>query len=701
MLPMENTMTSRSSLLTKWILASLLTGLMLSAGPVAAKAPTWSKTNRTRYTNARTTQHKSQRQSQVYRLRSRKQYAYYKKNGNSKQLTWSRKNRVKSAVAKVRTIKAKARRAESLAVVAGKRGNKVRAANLRATAKKLNGRAVRLNTAIGKYVAHHGLNGQAAKIARSQPGVSSTAGSSTATKSTRTPRSAEWQQQRATKRAIGKGFNASRKSYNARMDAANQLMAEAYQTNNPSMLRSAVAQKALAARHQVKAWKSQASGLRAKAERNPTKAAEYNARADKLDSRANLRTRAIKRYVAKYKRAIPKAQQVMDGEAVPGVDPGAQQVQAQAMASRKGKKIAKIQMRNGNLSGALGTLQAMEAKASRKGLMGMVDGYRKWSTRRKLRKMAYKEGKGAARAADYERAQESLGVIEATHKDGRLHKWSTNSKFRGIANSAIKGAKHAAKNHRGVEAYQLLDFAKQVQAYTGRAKPTMRWRWTRRTAKKRIWKDVKRFSKEGNMEAFRTSMKLASAYAREDGKPGLTKRNLRKTRKLYMKTLKRSVVRALDDAQMLISGKMGYVSVEEGAKRLAYAEDTANALAHRGIAVRHGLFRRNVGGKMAKVRKSLVKAWGKQQNMHQVRPGLLKRLFNRWSKQPHRRPPPAIAPVDSRWERKMMRQQQSAQGGTEGMTPEMMAELQAQQAQQGGGGQGPSPTLVQQRQGVQ
>ena len=309
-----------SSLLTKWILASLLTGLMLSAGPVAAKSPTWSRTNRTRYTNARTTQYKSQRQSQVYRLRSRKQYAYYKKHGNEKQLTWSRKNRVKSAQAKVRMYKAKARRAESLAVVAGKRGNKVRAANLRAPAQKLNGRAARLNSAIGKYVAHHGLNGQAAKIART-PGSSSSTGSSAVSSSvsasTKAPRSAAWQQQRALKRSIAKSFNSSRLSYHARMDAADQLMQQAYQTGDTSMLRAAVAQKALAARHQVKAWKSQARGLRAKAERDPAKAGEYNARADQLDSRANLRSRAIKRYVARYNRAIPKAQQVMDTRPCP------------------------------------------------------------------------------------------------------------------------------------------------------------------------------------------------------------------------------------------------------------------------------------------------------------------------------------------------------------------------------------------------
>ncbi len=698
-------MTSRtSSLLTKWILASLLTGLMLSAGPVAAKSPAWSKSNRTRYTNARSTQHKSQRQSRVYQLRSRKQSASYKKHGNAKQLTWARKNVVKSARARVRSYKAKARQAESLAVVAGKRGDKAKAASYRATAKKLHVRVARLNTGITKYVTHHGLNGQAAKV-RKPSSTTSTTSTATATATatskaptSKAPRSDIWKSQQKLKRSLAKSFNANRKNYHARMDAAEKMMQEAYQTGDASLLRTAVVHKALAGRSQVRAWKDQAVGLRAKAERNPAKAAEYTARADKLDKRADSRSAAIKRYVAKYKRAIPKAQQVMDGEAVPGVDQGAPQ--AKPMGSYKGKKTAKIQMRNGNMSAALGTLQAMEAKASRKGVMGLVDGYRKWSTRRKLRKMAYKEGKGSARAGDYERAQESLGVLEATHKDGRLHKWSTNRKFNGIANSAIKGAKHAAKNHRGVEAYQMLDFAKQIQSYTGRAKPTLRWRWTRRTAKKRIWKDVKLFAKQGNMEAFRTSMKLASAYAKEDGKPGLTKRNLRKTRKLYMKALKSSVVRALDDAKMLVSGKMGYVSVEEGAKRLAYAEDTANSLAHRGITVRHGLFRRNIGGKMAKVRKSLVAAWGKQNNMNQVRPGLLKRMFNTWSKQPHRRPPPAIAPLDSRWERKMQRQQQSAQGGTEGMTPEMMAEMQAMQGGQGGG-QGPSPSLVQQRQGVQ
>ena len=46
---------------------------------------------------------------------------------------------------------------------------------------------------------------------------------------------------------------------------------------------------------------------------------------------------------------------------------------------------------------------------------------------------------------------------------------------------------------------------------------------------------------------------------------------------------------------------------------------------------------------MNKVRKALVKAWGQQNNASQVRPGLLKRMFNAWFKQPTAaRPPPSL-----------------------------------------------------------
>jgi len=368
-----------------------------------------------------------------------------------------------------------------------------------------------------------------------------------------------------------------------------------------------------------------------------------------------------------------KAKQAMDGENPITDAPKAQRVPG--LATHRGKRTAKLQLKSGNILGAMDTLKRMEAQPNRRGVRGLMDRYRKWSTKRKIVKTSYKMGKNAARAGDLQLASEAIEAQTTLRKPG----FWTNRRVNAIGNQALKGASKMAKTQRPEEARMMLDFARNIQMQMGRQKPTLRFRWVRRTARKRVWKDLKARAKAGNMEAFRSAMRLASAYSREDGRK-MTKGDIKTVRKLYMKAMKNSVPRALKDAQLLLSGKMGYVNVEEAASRYAYAYETANKLANRGVKIRTGFFSRGIESQFKRTRKSLVTAMQNQSSMRDVgRPGLIKRIYEKWTKQPHRRTQPQVAPLDSRWVQKQQRAQDmemARMAQEQGITPEMMQQMQ-------------------------
>jgi len=669
---------------------------------------------------------------------ARSQYDRADSTGNSQLRVRARGNLKQAIQSKVGMLKGRHRglqakkeaafnKAQALEQAGDKAGAEVylnKAINYESRAKSISSRINRLSDTgyqdklVNRYERRRSVVGTSAGIGASTPAVESASNSSA--------RSAK------PGKAASFGYSSAKKAYLGHQKAARTAYQRYKQTGDPSALRQMRANGVNRVRAKVSMYKAQAKGLQAKAAAaaaagNGEQAALYAAKADKLAGRAQRLSTAASRFETKFKAGQlrdprrrgttaaaaedgpqgsadgpemdfggPQAgagdpahalvQQAADHESAPGVDGPDQQRSIPGIASGRGKRTAKIQLSNGNIMGALGTLKQMEAQANRGGMRGLVDRYRKWSTKRRVMKQAYKTGKQAARVGDLELAQEALHAVTDLGKPG----WRTNRKVMSIGNQALKGAKGAAKHRNPEQAFALLDFARNVQMAMGRQKPTIRFRLVRRTAKGRLWKDMKRRSKEGNLEAFRSAMRLASAYAQEDGKR-LGKGELRQIRKLYKNAVKRSVVRALDDAQLLLSGKMGYVNVEEAAKRLAYAEQTADKLARRGVEVKTRsflIFRKSLHGKFKRVRKQLVKSWQEQNQIDgPKKPG----LFARWWKMGGARGAPNIAPVprspaEVAKERRMQQEQQAvmeaAQSGQ--LTPEMLQQLPPEMLQQMG-----------------
>lgn len=718
-------------------LASLLVAVLLAAGTMAhAKGGRlFSPSSYDRQRQARRSQHASFQRAGKFSALARRQQARFKRTGNAKQKTWARQNTVRAAKQRVKAYKAKAFRAANLAKVAKRRGKHQLAAKLTKVSQRYGQRASRLNRGVSRYMSKHGVtlpgrrSSATARAGQHRPAAGSSRSHMASTRSKAaaagTSRGSR-RALRAEKRQHGSAYDKHRIAHERYRAEATLLHTQAVQTQDPGLMRKAVAAQAAADRAQIGMWRSQARSLRAKAKRTPARAAEFQNRAKALDRRASQKHSAVRKYVASARKQLPK--QVADSEPVPGVDKPAasrgdghgQQQQVRSVGTRKGKRVAKAQLKNGNISGAVATLKQMEAAGNRRGVRGLLDRYRRWSTKRKILRHANKAGRAGAKSGDFELARESMGAIEAL---GRSEGYK-NRKFRGIAQAALTGAKRFSKAHNPKMARELLDFSaggrgkdlrrrhqleneylktggmdpavvERLQTHMNRVRPTLRYRWQRRKAKRRNWKDLKRRASEGNIEGFRSAMRLASAYAREDGRKP-SKRSLRRVRKLYNKALKRSVVRALDDARLLVSGKLGYVNVDEAKQRMLYAQDTADALAKRGIVVRTGMFRRSVQGRFRKVRRMLVKAFQNQHNLDARRPGLLKRVFNRWFKQRHQRRPPAVAPLDSVWQEKQVAAQYGLTRGQyrkmvqAGVTPEMMAQMQQQGGKPAAGGEQPA-----------
>ncbi len=438
-----------------------------------------------------------------------------------------------------------------------------------------------------------------------------------------------------------------------------------------------------AGRSRVSMYKAQARGLQAKAKiaikaGMLDKANQYQDQAAKLSSKANKLSSKLDNFQAKIsgkavassKGATHKASTSSSSSAGSVSNPDNLPVPvsnsskttaakgdktAVKVNTRKLKRQAKLQLKSGDFAGAVDSYQKLDSAPRRRGLGGLVDGYRRWSTRRAINKKAYKAGKTAARIGDMEMATDSVNALRAMDKKGGdKPSWNTRRKINNISNQARKGAKKAAKSHRPELASEMLAFSKAVRASVGYKKPTLRYRWTRRVAKNRLMKDLKMRAKQGNMEAFRSAMRLASAYAREDGR-ALKKGQVKQIRKLYMTAMKNSVPRALADAQLLLSGRMGGVNVEEAANRYLYAMDTAGRLAKRGVKVKTGLFSKSIDKKFAQTRKMLVTSIQNQDSFEGKRPGPLKRLWEKITKQPYNRTQPQIAPMDSAWMQRMQR----------------------------------------------
>ena len=462
-------------------------------------------------------------------------------------------------------------------------------------------------------------------------------------------------------------------------------------TNNLKQKQYAQRNAVKAGRAKVAMYKAQIKGLQAKAKLAikageigkantfQDKAANLTRKAGKLSS--NLNKAAAKFGMVKAGAAtaatstalvpvsktgtaiVPYKGGIVDGSANAAASSAIpeQKVTTRKVSTRKMKRQAKLQLKSGNLLGAVDAYKQLEAAPRRKGLGGLVDGYRRWSTKRAINKQAYKQGKKAARMGDMEMATDAVTTLRALDKKGgeRLS-WNGRRKVKNIAHQSLKGAKSMSRSHRPELASEMLTFHKAVRASVGYKKPTLRYRWVRRGAKSRLMKDLKVRAKQGNMEAFRSAMRLASAYAKEDGK-SLKKGQLKTIRKLYKTALKNSVPRALADAQLLLSGRMGQVSIEEAANRYLYAMDTADKLAKRGVEVKTGLFRKSLKKQFAKTRKMLVTSIQNADSFEGKRPGALKRLWEKIVKQPYNRTQPQVAPMNSSWMQKMQRQSEAAQ----------------------------------------
>jgi hypothetical protein len=208
--------------------------------------------------------------------------------------------------------------------------------------------------------------------------------------------------------------------------------------------------------------------------------------------------------------------------------------------------------------------------------------------------------------------------------------------------------------------------------------PTRRFRSIRKSAASRVGDDLERRAKDGNMEGFRSALRLAVAYTKENGKLW-SKKQVKKVRALKLKAQKRSVIRALADAETL--AKM-YGNPSEAAQRLEYAQDTANTLAKRGITIRTGLFRRSIAGRLQKTREMIVQAFQKQGSPAPMK--FKPKFWERWLIQPHNfQQQPQVMPLDSKWLRGKELQQLQQIAKENNMTVSEVR--QALQAQQGGG----------------
>jgi len=476
---------------------------------------------------------------------------------------------------------------------------------------------------------YEGLRSRAPRTVTGSTVGSSAVSSTTPKASTATP----W-------KAAGKQYNTLRKEQLRHQSVAKNAYARYRQTGDPAALQQSRLAGINRLRTKAAMFGVQAQALEAKAAAYAKagkldKANEYSGRAHKLATRARKMSNAVDRFEAKLQNgqlknprisarsqadvedgpmgdgpdmdftndgpemggnAAQPVHQAMDGEGAPGIDGP----QVRGIRSRQGKKVAKAMLSSGNVLGALDTLKRMEAQGNRRGVMGLVDRYRKWSTKRRIMKDAYKMGKAGARSGDFELADHAVQAITELGKPG----WRTNHKVKTIANRAITGAKHAYKDHNPGQAKALLDLAYNVQKKLGMERGSWRFRRVRSAAKSRLEKDVKRWAKSGNIEAFRAAVALAGAYAKEDGHR-MTGKELGKLKKLNLTAKKTSVVRALDDAKRLL--KVG-ASPEEAQARLIYAMETADQLAKRGVTIKTGLFHRSVQGKFKKVRKMLISA---------------------------------------------------------------------------------------------
>jgi len=467
-------------------------------------------------------------------------------------------------------------------------------------------------------------------------------------------------------------YNKARIRFEQKQSLVQRQIARFKSTGNVEQQQWAKANAVDASRAKVQMMRAQARGLKAKAKLaakagDVAKANAYMDKADQLTQRADKIGANIAKHESKVAAgktaptaaaAAATASPVVEGPAAQAKDtekaPGVDGPAVAGIRSGLGKKTAKLQMQSGNIGGAMETLARMEAQANRGGVMGLVDRYRKWSTKGYIAKNSYKMGKQAARSGDVEMAAQAADAVKKLNKDG----WGTNRKLNNIATQAIKGASKASKSHRPEETRALLDLARNIQKVAGREKPTVRFRFVRWRAKNRLMKDIEVRADQGNIEAFRSAMRLASAYAKEDGRQ-MDKGDLGKIRKLYVKALKNSVVRALDDAHGMLTGKFGYVNPEEAATRFLYAMDTHNMLAKRGIEVKTGLFHRGIQSKFNTVRSLLVKAQAQEGEVK--RPGIARRVFEKIFVQQQNRTNVGPAPVDSKWlgrqQAEMQRQQ--------------------------------------------
>ena len=500
-----------------------------------------------------------------------------------------------------------------------------------------------------------------------------------------------------------RSYNQARTRYNKYRSLSRRQNGRFKKSGNAKQQAYAQANKYRAVKARVSMMKAQVRGLKAKARiavktGNPDLANKYldkaarlsgvagraDARLQKIAAASGFSTGKGRRGAAEVNTSTSRGTTTTKRSAAPQARDGENPItdapkpqRGAGLGTHKGKRSAKLQLKSGNILGAMDTLKRMEAQPNRRGVRGLMDRYRKWSTKRKIIKTSYKMGKTAARAGDLQLASEAIQAQTTLRKPG----FWTNRRVNSISNQALKGASKMAKTQRPEEARMMLDFARNIQMQMGRQKPTLRFRWVRRTARKRVWKDLKARAKSGNMEAFRSAMRLASAYSREDGRK-MSKGDLKTVRKLYMKAMNRSVPRALKDAQLLLSGKMGYVNVEEAASRYAYAYETANKLAGRGVKVKTGLLSRGIESQFKKTRKLLVTAMQNQSSMRdRGRPGLARRIYEKWVLQPHKRTQPQVAPLDSRWVQKQQRAQDmemARMAAEQGITPEMMQQAQGQ-----------------------
>jgi len=239
-----------------------------------------------------------------------------------------------------------------------------------------------------------------------------------------------------------------------------------------------------------------------------------------------------------------------------------------SISSAAGRNLAKTQIATGNFFGAMETLKRMEAQANRSGVMGLVDGYRKWRTKGQVLGAAYKTGKLAGQLGDGATAYEAAATLQKLGKPG----FFTDRKVGHISTAMVKAAMVDSKTGRHAESQALLSLASKLTPRSQLLRSPNVAK-ARDAAKARLMKDMGRTAKAGDAAQFRAMRALAAAYAQEEGR-NLTKSEVDTFKRLQLQVNNESWRRDLRDIKALTNPRSQEFNPELAEAKLLQASET-------------------------------------------------------------------------------------------------------------------------------